>query len=678
MPQYHPPGKFDFCKPAEWKAWCSKFLAFRKLSKLEAEPVDMQVCSLKYVMGMPESVNIFETFENTLPPVYTFEHVLAKYNAYFQPRKNLVHLRAQFDKRIQNADESVEQYVRALHPLAKDCEFADHEERIRDRLVVGLSNEVLQDKLQMETDLTLAKAVVIARYYEQIMKQKQERQQQANVDAAQHKKSNAPKFATSKPSSVCKYCGRHGWHKDKRECPAFGKKCRTCGILNHFSQVCKQRTKSKLRNVEAYESQDTFLGSVESDVSGLWQLTAELNGCEVLFKIDTGADVDVIDECTFHNLNPKPSLQASDRALTSPGGSIDCIGCFRGMIDYRNKSITSTIYVICNKASGNLMGRRTASRMGVVNFVRSIDQSVFGDIGSWKTEPVKIHLRDGATPWSVHSARRIPIPLMDPVRRELQRMERFGVITPVSKPTEWCAPIVPVIKKVVSGRVTDVRICVDLKHLNQQVKRERYQLPVFAELTFKLAGAKVFSKLDAASGFWQIPLDEDSKLLTTFITPFGRYYFNRLCFGINLAPELYQRKMSELLRGINNVIVYMDDVLCFGETVDGHDIVLNQVLNRLKTAGIKLNKSKCEFHRPVIKFLGYELGSKGVSVDKDKIAAVMNMPPVERLRRIETVFRHGKLPTSTSSQLIGSCSTIKCIAAEGCMLVLGRRATESF
>ncbi|CAM1326951.1 Uncharacterised protein r2_g3594 [Pycnogonum litorale] len=84
--------------------------------------------------------------------------------------------------------------------------------------------------------------------------------------------------------------------------------------------------------------------------------------------------------------------------------------------------------------------------------------------------------------------------------------------------------------------------------------------------------------------------------------------------------------MSELLRGINNVIVYMDDVLCFGETVDGHDIVLNQVLNRLKTAGIKLNKSKCEFHRPVIKFLGYELGSKGVSVDKDKIAAVMNMP----------------------------------------------------
>ena len=113
-------------------------------------------------------------------------------------------------------------------------------------------------------------------------------------------------------------------------------------------------------------------------------------------------------------------------------------------------------------------------------------------------------------------------------------MEREGVISSVSEPTEWCAPMVPGIKK--SG---DVRICVDLKHLNESIVRPKFVIPTKEDILSKLSDGTVFSSLDAASGFWQIPLDSECVKLTTFITPFGRYCFNRLPFGITSAPEIF-------------------------------------------------------------------------------------------------------------------------------------------
>ena len=78
-----------------------------------------------------------------------------------------------------------------------------------------------------------------------------------------------------------------------------------------------------------------------------------------------------------------------------------------------------------------------------------------------------------------------------------------------------------------------------------------------------MTGASIFSKLDANSGFWQIPLTEESRLLTTFITPYGRFCFNKLPFGISSAPELFQKRMTKILDGLNGVVCLIDDVLIF-------------------------------------------------------------------------------------------------------------------
>jgi hypothetical protein len=109
-----------------------------------------------------------------------------------------------------------------------------------------------------------------------------------------------------------------------------------------------------------------------------------------------------------------------------------------------------------------------------------------------------------------------------------------------------------------------VCICVHLKKLYQSVLCERYILLTVDELLPKLTGAKVFSSLDAASGFWAIPLDNESAKLTTFITPFSHYHFKRLPFGISSAPEIFQRKMHDILKGLPGAILY-------GFTHEEHD-----------------------------------------------------------------------------------------------------------
>ena len=172
-----------------------------------------------------------------------------------------------------------------------------------------------------------------------------------------------------------------------------------------------------------------------------------------------------------------------------------------------------------------------------------------------------------------------------------------------------------------------VRICVDLKPLV-------HPLPKVDETLAQLSGARYFTKLDANSGFWQIPLAQESRLLTTFITPFGRYCFP---FGISSAPEHFQRRMAEILNGLSGVVCQMDDVLIFGNTQAEHNSRLTEVLKRLQKAGVTLNPEKCEFPRSSVKFLGHLIDEAGIKADPEKTQAIRELKPprnVSELRRI--------------------------------------------
>lgn len=177
-------------------------------------------------------------------------------------------------------------------------------------------------------------------------------------------------------------------------------------------------------------------------------------------------------------------------------------------------------------------------------------------------------------------------------------MEDLGVISKVEAPTDWCAGMV-----VVPKADGNIRICVDLTKLNENVCRAKHILPSVEQILAQLGESKVFTKLDANAGFWQVKLSKESSLLTTFITPYGRFCFNRLPFGITSAPEFFQKQMSKILDGLPGVLCMINDVLVHDKNLVEHDQRLRAVLDRLKAANVTLNKAKCEFSRDSVKFL---------------------------------------------------------------------------
>ena len=148
--------------------------------------------------------------------------------------------------------------------------------------------------------------------------------------------------------------------------------------------------------------------------------------------------------------------------------------------------------------------------------------------------------------------------------------------------------------------------------------REIHPIPRVDEILAQMNGAAYFTKLDANSGFWHA----ESRLLTTFLTPYGRFCFNKLPFGISSAPELFQKRMNSLLVGLEGVLCLVDDVLVFGANRAEHDSRLDAVMHKLQDAGVTLNLNKYAFLKDQVKFLGHVVNKEGIQADPEKVSVL--------------------------------------------------------
>ena len=298
-----------------------------------------------------------------------------------------------------------------------------------------------------------------------------------------------------------------------------------------------------------------------------WSVDIRIKNRSVSFKMDIGAEVTANSGDTYESLG-RPQLGKPNKVMYGPAHqALNVIGQFSGWLKYGKRSAREKVYVVQGPKT-NLLGLQAMTALQLVRRVHATDtgepdvvkqfSQVFQGLGNIGDD-YQIKLKENATPYSLFVPRNIPIPLKPKVKEELNRMEQLGVISKVTDPTPWCAGMVVVPKK--SGKI---RICVDLKPLNENVLREPHPIPKVDDVLGQLAGAEHFSKLDANSGFWQIPLSEDSRPLTTFLTPFGRYQFNKLPFGISCAP---QRRMNKILEGLEGFVCLIDDVLVFGSSL---------------------------------------------------------------------------------------------------------------
>ena len=324
------------------------------------------------------------------------------------------------------------------------------------------------------------------------------------------------------------------------------------------------------------------------------------------------------------------------------------IGTVRDTLSLGETCVTEDIYVV-KGLKEPLLGQPAIEKLNLLARINEIQSQsyeerikakypqLFHGLGELEGE-YEIKLKPDAQPFAIMTPRRIPLPMKSKVKEELARMEKLGVIRKVDKPTNWCAGMVTVPKS--NGKI---RICVDLTKLNENVCRETYPLPKIDALLGEIGESTVFTKIDANSGFWQEKLAENSQLLTTFLTPFGRYCFQRLPFGLKSAPERFQKRMLNELEGLEGVICIMDDILVHGKTQKEHDERLEAVLTRLIRARITLNPEKCEFSRKQLKFAGHSLSAQGIGPDPDKTAAIEKMERpqnVAELRRFLGMINH--------------------------------------
>lgn len=174
----------------------------------------------------------------------------------------------------------------------------------------------------------------------------------------------------------------------------------------------------------------------------------------------------------------------------------------------------------------------------------------------------------------------------------------------------------------------------------------------------QLSTSQMFSKIDANSGFWQIRLSPESRSLTTFLTPWGRFRFLRLPFGISSAPEIFQRTMEKILQDLKGVICMMDDVLVFGNTPDEHWQRLKLVLERIESYGMTLKKEKCEFGVTEVKFLGHIVSPAGVQIDLDKAKTISAISPPSTKKETKRFLGMVNYLNKFSSKLAELCSPL--------------------
>lgn len=231
---------------------------------------------------------------------------------------------------------------------------------------------------------------------------------------------------------------------------------------------------------------------------------------------------------------------------------------------------------------------------------------------------------------------RIPEQHQKEVEKQVDDMLEQGIITPSKSP--WNFPILVVPKKIDASGIKKWRICIDFRKLNDITVGDSYPLPNIQDILDKLGRSRYFSALDCASGYWQIPIAQEDQCKTAFSTQKGHFEFKRMAFGLKSAPATFQRLMNTILSELvgPRCLVYLDDVVIFGETLQEHNERLRQVFQRLREHDIQLEPDKCEFLKTELQYLGHIVTLNGVTPDPMKIKAIEEFPKPKTQKDIKS------------------------------------------
>ena len=264
------------------------------------------------------------------------------------------------------------------------------------------------------------------------------------------------------------------------------------------------------------------------------------------------------------------------------------------------------------------------------------------DIG--RTKLVKMDIDTGNSPPVSSRLYTLPLKHYEWVQREIESLERAGVIT--KSMSKWASPIVLVPKKSAPGEPLKRRLCVDFRKVNELQQEvitagktkgqiSIHPLPKIDEMYAKLKGAKVFSTIDLRSGYHHIALGKSSRAKTAFVMPFGKYEFLMVPFGLAQAPTYFQLFINKVLKGLKFAMMYLDDIIIFSQDELQHLEHLEIVFSCLWEAGLKMKCSKCDFFKSEIHYLGHLISPEGISPLPNKLDSIKHMPVPNSAKEIK-------------------------------------------
>lgn len=677
-----------------WKAWVQKFEIYSTATELDEKAERIQCAQLLHCMG-EEAITIFNTFVFTNEEENKIEPLKLKFKNYFTPKRNLTYERYKFFTSRQESNQNIEQFVTELKNKAKQCEFGEinvKDDLIKTMIIIGIKDEALRAKLLENEHKNIEQVIECCIMTENSRKNLRMMQDKegttstatGEIDAINrkpleknstypshqgqkhhhhHQRSSSKARYGNKTSEkrgqtgkIIKECSRCGREHLINQCPAFGKSCNNCKYLNHFANMCKNQ--NKRINSISYEKkgEDSVVINSINSINNYKHCNITLvinNNKDAIanFKVDTGASVNIISVQQLQickvDLN---KIKKSEETLTTYTGEIiPIVGKCHLNVKLKEKCLSNVEFYVIRDRKESILGINSCIELGIIELHKNVNfqtinlindnkkgyadiieqnRNLFEGIGKIN-KPYHIEIKENVKP-IVNPVRKVPFALQNQLKECLDNLVKSDIIEREPNSSEWVNSFV-LVKKADNS----LRICLDPKHLNEAIKPSKYKLPNIDEISAKLNGSTIFTKLDATSGFWTIPLDKESSKLCTFGTPYGRYKFLRMPFGINIASEVFQEYFSNIFSNTNGVEIYIDDILVHAKTKEEHDKTLKKVFDLAKTHNIKFNLKKCQFEIDEVNYLGFKFSRKGISIDEEKIEAIQEIPIPKNKKEIQ-------------------------------------------
>ncbi|XP_061721086.1 uncharacterized protein K02A2.6-like [Cydia pomonella] len=672
---------FDY-KSGEWSIFKGKLTQFFKVNANSITADNKCAVLITHL-----SDDSYRLARNLVYPrdleAHTYDELIAVLDKHFKIKKCSFANKAKFYSATKNPDESLGDWAARLRGLASHCDLGNALETVlTDRFVLGLGSGPERDKLfeQDAATLTFAKALEVA---EQAASARQaqamvgETGSIGNVPIKEEPVFRAAYAASPGRGGARGRASRGGgtgagratdiasgskWHErdvvnrcnicgmknhSAETCRYKGYKCGKCGVKGHLKKVCKL----KFHNIQAQEG-ETETSCEDCEECALYNLRYEhydpiiltvlINGDKFYMELDSGSGISVIsDKCYKEYFSHIQLHDCNIKLCVYNGHKMTPMGVLLVNAEYNSIKDVLKIYVI-PKGGPPLIGRDFMAKFGIkftteeyynnnsiaidhyAGEVRQLLHSyadLFSEgLGKFNKFKISLRLKENVVP-GFFKPRPVPFALKHKVDEELERLVGLGILVPVNF-SKYATPIVPVLKE--NGKI---KIAGDYSvTLNKDLIIDKYPMPRIEEVFAKLGGGERFTKLDLSNAYNQFVLGDESRELTTISTTRGLFQYTRLVYGLANAPAIFQRTMETLLVGIDGVSIWLDDVCITGPDKATHLERLREVLFRIKDAGLKLQKDKCEFFKSSVTYLGYVIDKNGLRTCPRKIEAIVNAP----------------------------------------------------